>query len=212
MNELTLYGFLDYFGIAVFAMSGALTAGHKRMDVFGVLVVALVTSLGGGTLRDVILDAHPVIWIGNTNFLAIGLLAALATFIFARLNWIPQKTLEVCDAIGLAFFAMAGLQKALLLGHSPEVALLMGLITGVAGGVMRDIICNEIPLIFHKEIYATAAIAGGLVYLGLTYWSVEPLWASIGAMLTTLTARLAGIFWGWSLPAFLFSEDDRSRD
>ena len=209
MIETHMYAFLDYFGITVFAISGALSAGHKRLDVFGVLVVALVTCLGGGTLRDLILDAHPVIWIQNTTYLGTGILAALATFVLVRLHWIPRNTLEVCDAIGLAFFTLAGMQKALVLGHSAEISLLMGLMTGVAGGVLRDIICNEIPLIFHKEIYATAAIAGGLVFLGLNALNVELQWAALGSMLTTLGFRLAGIFLGLSLPAYLFSEDER---
>ncbi|OZG71385.1 hypothetical protein BTA51_20835 [Hahella sp. CCB-MM4] len=207
-----MYFFLDVFGIAVFAISGALSAGHKKLDVFGVLVVALVACLGGGTLRDLILDAHPVIWIANTSYLFIGILAALATFVLVRMHWIPKHTLEVCDAIGLAFFTLAGTQKALALGHSTEICLLMGLMTGVAGGVLRDIICNEIPLIFHKEIYATAAIAGGLIFLSLHHFQVNEQLAAILGMATTLVFRLAGIFFGISLPAFLFSEDERSNE
>ncbi|WP_020410367.1 trimeric intracellular cation channel family protein [Hahella ganghwensis] len=205
-----MYFFLDIFGIVVFAISGALTAGHKKLDVFGVIVVALVACLGSGTLRDLILDAHPVIWIANTSYLFIGILSALATFVLVRMHWIPRKTLEVCDAIGLAFFTLAGTQKALALGHSAEICLLMGLMTGVAGGVLRDIICNEIPLIFHKEIYATAAIAGCLVFLGLHGLGIEDQQAAICSMVTTLGFRLAGIFFGISLPAFLFSEDERA--
>ncbi len=207
----TLIIFLDFFGIAVFAISGALTAGHKKLDIFGVLVVALITCLGGGTLRDLILNAHPVVWIANTYYLAVGILAALATFILVRLQWMPLRMLEICDAIGLAFFTLAGMQKALGLGHSPEIALLMGLMTGVAGGIIRDVICNEIPLIFHKEIYATAAIAGGSLYLLLIHFHIDDTLASISGMALILVLRLTGIFLGLSLPAFLFSEDERKQ-
>lgn len=199
--------FLDFFGIAVFAISGALVAGRKHFDVFGVLVVALITCLGGGTLRDLILDAHPVAWIENTNYLTVGLLAGLSTFVWVRVRRIPTRMLEVCDAVGLAFFTIAGVQKAEALGHAGEICLLMGLMTGVAGGVLRDVVCNEIPLIFHKEIYATAALAGGLTYLVGSALDLPLHWATLAGGMVTLALRLAGIYRGWSLPAFLFPPD-----
>lgn len=198
-----MLAFLDFFGIAVFAITGALVAGKKRFDVFGVLVVALITSLGGGTLRDVILDAHPMVWIQNTTYLGVAILAALSTFFWVRIRHIPLRMLEVSDAIGLAFFTIAGAQKAAALGHAPEICLLMGLMTGVAGGVLRDIACNEIPLIFHKEIYATAAISGGAAYLLALQLGIGMSLAMMLGMGITLSLRLAGIYRGWSLPAFL---------
>ncbi len=201
----SLLVFLDYFGIAVFALSGALTAGHKKLDVFGVMVVALITCLGGGTLRDVILDARPVVWVEQPAYLYVGLGSALAAFLLARYWRLPMRTLEVCDAIGLAFFTLAGLQKAQSLGHSADIALLMGVMTGVAGGIMRDVLCNEIPLIFHREIYATAALAGGGLFLLLQSLGVAGSIALLLGMMTTLALRLTGIFFGLSLPPFLFS-------
>lgn len=209
MITTSIVEFLDFFGIAVFAISGALTAGHKKFDIFGVMVVALITCLGGGTLRDLILDAHPVVWIENTNYLLTGLLAAFATFMVVRLYRMPMRMLKVCDAIGLAFFTMAGIQKAQALGHSPEITLIMGLMTGVAGGILRDVVCNEIPLIFHKEIYALAAITGGTLFLLLQYLGCENGLSMIIGMSTILALRLTGIFLGLSLPAFLFSENER---
>ncbi|MFT6910697.1 MAG: putative membrane protein YeiH, partial [Oleiphilaceae bacterium] len=116
----SVISFLDFFGVAVFAISGALTAGHKKLDIFGVMVVALITCLGGGTLRDLILNSHPVIWVENTNYLLVGILSAFSTFLVVRLYKMPMRLLEVCDAIGLAFFTIAGMQKAQLLGYSPE--------------------------------------------------------------------------------------------
>jgi len=207
--SLSIIAFLDFFGIAVFAISGALTAGHKKLDVFGVMVVALITCLGGGTLRDLILDSHPVVWIENTSYLIVAILAAFSTFVVVRVYRMPMRMLEVCDAIGLAFFTIAGMQKTQALGYSPEIMLLMGLMTGVAGGILRDVVCNEIPLIFHKEIYALAAIAGGVLFLILQYFSFDSGVSMIAGMLTILILRLTGIFMGLSLPAFLFSEDER---
>lgn len=198
--------FLDFFGIAVFAMSGALTAGHKQLDIFGVLVVALIACLGGGTLRDVILGAHPVIWVANPAYLYVGISAAMLIFVLARFVRLPLRTLEVCDAIGLAFFTLAGLQKAQSLGHGADIALLMGLMTGVAGGILRDVLCNEIPLIFQREIYATAAIAGGALFLVLQELGVAGSVALFLAMATILVLRLTGVFFGLSLPRFLLSK------
>lgn len=199
--------FLDFFGIAVFAISGALVAGRVGFDVFGVLVIALLTALGGGTLRDLILDAHPVAWIENTHYLTVGIVAGLSTFGWVRLRRIPFRVLEVCDAVGLAFFTVAGAQKALSLGHEPEICVLMGMMTGVAGGVLRDVVCNELPLIFHKEIYATAAIVGAISFLLAESWlTLGTDIAILIGMLVTLSLRLSGIFFGWSLPVFLKQE------
>ncbi|WP_369601057.1 trimeric intracellular cation channel family protein [Hahella sp. SMD15-11] len=207
-----MFAFLDFFGLTVFAISGALEAGRRRFDLFGVLVVAFVTALGGGTLRDLILNAHPVSWLANTHYLNAALLAGLGTFLWARAAPIPMRALEVADAIGLAFFTVSGAQKALSLGHDVEVAMIMGMTTGVAGGVIRDILCNEIPLIFHKEIYATPALLGALAYVYGTHlgWGDLAAW---GGMLVTLLLRLAGIYFGWSLPAFLsVSDTSAGRD
>jgi len=121
----------------------------------------------------------------------------------------PMRLLEICDAIGLAFFTMAGMKKAQLLGHTPGIILLMGVMTGVAGGIIRDTVCNEIPLVFHKEIYALAAIAGGVLFLLLQYFGVNSEVSMIMGMLTILILRLTAIFTGLSMPAFLFSEDER---
>ncbi len=202
---ISIAQFLDFFGVVVFAVAGALTAINKRFDIFGVIVVALVTALGGGTLRDVSLDAHPVIWIDNTSYLATGISAAVVTFLIARWIDIPQGALAVCDAIGLSFFAVAGMQKAVVLGHPGEIALLMGMMTGVAGGILRDVLCNDVPLIFHREIYATAVIAGGAVFLLLRALGWPLQWYALAAMSVILILRLCAIFLGLSLPKWMFS-------
>lgn len=197
--------FLDYFGVIVFAVTGVLAAAHKKLDLFGVLVIAFITALGGGTLRDVVLGAYPVSWVAQPVYLALTTGAALLTFILARFVTFPLRTLAVCDAIGLAFFTVLGTQKALLLGHAAAVSITMGIMTGVAGGVIRDIICNEIPLVFRKEIYATAALAGACVYVLAQHFSLSREMSMVLSMTTALAVRLAAIYRGWSLPAFMLA-------
>jgi uncharacterized membrane protein YeiH len=193
----------DLFGVGVFAITGALMAGRKSMDLFGVLVIAVITALGGGTLRDLILDHHPVSWIRNDTYILVASLSALATVLWVRFTRpIHEAGLLVADAFGLAVFTVIGTEVALQHGTPISTAVIMGVMTGVAGGVMRDVICNEIPLIFQKEIYATACIAGSLVFIGLRELAL-PWWGAAGlAMLVVLATRLAAIHWHVSLPRF----------
>ncbi|MCY1281135.1 hypothetical protein D9M68_289650 [compost metagenome] len=198
-----LFYLADLFGVAVFAITGALMAGRKSMDLFGVLVIAIVTALGGGTLRDVILDNHPVSWIRNDLYILVATLAAVGTVLWVRLTRpIHETGLLVADAFGLAVFTVIGTEIALQHGTPLSTAVIMGVMTGVFGGVMRDVLCNEIPMIFQKEIYATACVAGSLVFIGLLKIGV-PHWLATGlAMSTVLLTRLAAIRWGLSLPRF----------
>ncbi|MEH6671884.1 trimeric intracellular cation channel family protein [Halopseudomonas sp.] len=193
----------DLFGVAVFAISGALVAGRKSMDLFGVLVIAIVTSLGGGTLRDTILDNHPVVWIRDDLYILVAVLAALGTIVWVRLTRpIHETGLLVADAFGLAIFTVIGTQVALAQSVPVSAAVIMGVMTGVAGGVIRDIICNEIPLIFHREIYATACIVGSLVYIVLSRLETPADLDVAIAVSTVLAIRLAAIRWHLELPRF----------
>jgi len=206
MNELLYW--LDLFGIVVFALSGALMAGRYKLDPFGVVVLASVTAIGGGTIRDIILDT-PVFWVENPIYLYVILAtAALTIIIIRRPKRIPKRFLLIADAFGLALFAVLGTEKALSLGVPVSVAVLMGTITGVAGGMIRDVICNVIPMILQKEIYATAAILGGSLYALLHHlgWSGDV--AIIAAILGALSLRLAAIYWRVSLPAFQIVEKE----
>ncbi len=198
-----LFYFADLFGVAVFAITGALMAGRKSMDLFGVLVIAIITALGGGTLRDVILDNHPVSWIRNDTYILVATLAALGTVIWVRMTRpIHEKGLLIADAFGLAVFTVIGTEVALQYAMPSSTAVIMGIMTGVAGGVMRDVICNEIPLIFKKEIYATACLAGAVTFVLLRMLET-PHWLDTGvAMLVVLGIRLAAIRWRFSLPRF----------
>lgn len=199
----------DLFGVAVFAITGALMAGRKSMDLFGVLVIAVITALGGGTLRDLILDNHPVSWIRNDTYILVASLAAVGTVLWVRLTRpIHERGLLIADAFGLAVFTVIGTEVALQHNMPYSTAVIMGVVTGVAGGVMRDVICNEIPLIFQKEIYATACIFGSLVFIALRELQT-PHWLDTGiAMLSALLTRLAAIRWRLSLPRFHLLDRD----
>jgi len=198
-----LFYLSDLFGVAVFAITGALMAGRKSMDLFGVLVIAIVTALGGGTLRDVILDNHPVSWIRDDTYILMASLAAVGTVVWVRLTRpIHETGLLLADAFGLAVFTVYGTEVALQHQVPISTAVIMGVMTGVAGGVMRDVICNEIPLIFHKEIYATACIAGSLAFIGLRELGTPHWLGTAIAMLVVLLTRLAAIRWHLSLPRF----------
>ncbi|TBU97554.1 trimeric intracellular cation channel family protein [Phytopseudomonas dryadis] len=204
-----LFYFADLFGVAVFAITGALMAGRKSMDLFGVLVIAIITALGGGTLRDLILDNHPVSWIRDDTYIVVASVAAVATVIWVRLTRpIHEKGLLIADAFGLAVFTVIGTEVALQYAMPSSTAVIMGVMTGVAGGVMRDVICNEIPLIFQKEIYATACLAGALTFVLLRMLET-PHWLDTGvSMLVVLTIRLAAIRWHFSLPRFHLLDRD----
>lgn len=208
MNELLYW--LDLFGIVVFALSGALMAGRYKLDPFGVVVLASVTAIGGGTIRDMILDT-PVFWVENPIYLYVILATAVLTIIIIRRpKRIPKRFLLIADAFGLALFAVLGTEKALSLGVPISVAVVMGTITGVAGGMIRDVICNVIPMILRKEIYATAAILGGSLFALFQYLGWPENIALISAILGALTLRLAAIYWRVSLPAFQIVEKEEN--
>lgn len=177
------------------------------MDLLGVVVIAIVTAVGGGTIRDVLLERHPVFWIREPVYLVVSIVAALATLVYTRRRRPPRNSLAVADAIGLGMFAIGGAQIAEPFGYGPVVTVLMGTITGVAGGVIRDVLSAEVPLILRKgELYATAAIAGIVAYLVLEWMRLpHPAPALIG-MSTVVALRLAAILWGLELPVIPIDE------
>ena len=181
----------------VFAISGALVAVQKDMDVFGMFVLAFLPGVGGGTLRDLILDV-PVFWVADTSYIVAVALAVVFVFFGHRFVH-NQKTLLVwMDAVGLSVFCVLGCQKALMLGVSELVAIMMGVMTAVAGGIIRDVVANDIPYVLKQEIYATAALAGALAFVFLSPLVGD--WAIWSAVVIALAVRAAGIIWGLSLP------------
>lgn len=188
---------LNYLGIFVFAISGALVAGRKEMDIFGFVVLALMPAIGGGTLRDLILDV-PVFWIEDHNYLYLTLAAALLTFLIYRPLERVSRVLSWFDAVGLSVFCVLGTAKALAVTGSATIAVMMGVVTAVAGGIVRDTVANEVPLVLRHEVYATAAFIGALVFVLLNALGVPfAQWLAIAA---ALSVRTLGIVKGLSLP------------
>jgi len=193
--------FLDLSGIAVFAISGALAAGRKSLDWLGVAVIAVVTAIGGGTLRDLLLERHPIFWVADPNYLIVCLVATAVTLLYVRLRVPPFRALFVADALGLAFFTIGGTQIAEQTGVSGLLAGLMGMMTGTAGGVVRDVLCAEIPLILRRgQLYASAAIAGAAAYLALERGGIPRDIAAPIGMAAIAAIRFAAILWRLELP------------
>jgi Predicted membrane protein len=202
---------LQILGVAAFAASGAIAAIRRSMDVIGVTVLAVVTAVGGGTIRDVILGL-PVFWVKQPVYLAVCLVAAALIVIWMRFWKPPESSLGIADALGLGLFAIGGAQTARLTGVAPIIVILMGAITGVAGGVIRDILSAEVPTVFRQgEPYASAAITGTTLYAGLTWVGLsEPVAALIG-MATVVIIRFASVLWHIELPMPRVSSDSSRR-
>ncbi len=164
---MTIIYTLDILGTFAFAISGTLVASKKRFDLFGIIIIAFATAVGGGMLRDILINAHPINWIGDLNYIKTILTAVVFTFLFKKSIEPLRKTFFLFDTIGISVFTLLGLQKGLNFNLPPIIALIMGMVSAVFGGVLRDILTRKIPLIFKKEIYASACLAGGLVYLFL---------------------------------------------
>jgi uncharacterized membrane protein YeiH len=188
--------------VAVSALTGVIEAGRKQMDLIGVVMVGCATALGGGTVRDVLLD-RTVFWINDQTYLVVALATTLATFVAVRGLRLPPRLFLIPDAIGLALFTVAGTQIALQL-HAPWlVASLLGVITGVVGGVLRDVLCNDVPLIFVRgELYASAAWAGALALIGLQAIGLSGVAAAWAAMAIILALRLAAMAFRITLPTY----------
>lgn len=197
---------LDLAGVAVFSISGVLAARDRDLDLLGVIVVAAITAIGGGTLRDLLLDRHPIFWVTDASYLTVIIVSAVMTIIYVR-KWPPPGViLLVADALGLALFALSGAQYAEAARCPPLIVILMGTITGVMGGIIRDVITARVPLILRREIYATAAIAGVAVYLLLQTIDVPRAVAFGSGMVTVVVLRLVAIRWNLHLPVFRHRE------
>jgi len=194
---------LTLAGVAVFAASGALAAGRRSLDPIGVLVLAIVTATGGGTLRDVLMDRHPVFWISNPSIIGVSIVAAAATWLWVRRFPPPDKALQYADALGLAFFSIAGARIAEAGGLSPFICIIMGALTGCAGGLIRDVLVAEVPLIFRRsELYVTACLAGIGAYLILAALGMPPEFASMTGTAAIALIRIASIRHRITLPVF----------
>lgn len=192
--------FIDIVGTMVFAISGALTAFDKKLDVFGVSAVAFITAVGGGTLRDLLIGSTPVAWMNNLIYLAMIASGILIAIIFRERVQRLRRTFFLFDTIGIAVFTILGLQKSLNIGIHPIIAIIMGMVSAVFGGVTRDIVCNEIPLIFRKEIYALTCLAGGVVYILLGLCGIPQI-VNVGITAGfIITFRILAVRLHWQLP------------
>lgn len=202
---------LDLCGVGVFAVSGAIVAARKRFDLLGIAVIATVTAIGGGTIRDVLLNRHPVFWIKDTTYLVVIFGATAMTALYMLFRKPPQVGLLIADAFGLALFTISGAQLAEERDLPAIIVVIMGTITGSAGGLLRDVLGAEVPFVLRQtDLYATAAIAGATAYLVLQAVGMDQTWAALLGMAIVAGLRVAAIVWKLRLPVLRVSDDGGS--
>ncbi|QYJ83530.1 MULTISPECIES: trimeric intracellular cation channel family protein [Shewanella] len=211
MQEAEFITLLWLIGILAEAMTGALCAGRKQMDLFGVVIIGCATAIGGGTLRDILLGNYPLIWVENIHYLLAIAFASLLTVIISPVMRYLSKLFLAIDALGLAVFSIVGAQKTLLLGFSPTLAIVMGVVTGVFGGVIRDILCNQVPLIFKKELYALVSLTTASLYMLLRSFEVTE-WVNLAISLSVgFSFRMLAIRYHWGMPKFDYQHGDHGN-
>src|SRR6478752_9678516 len=201
-----MFHLLDIIGTMAFAMSGALTAMNKKMDPFGVFIIAFVTAVGGGTLRDVLIGRTPVGWMVNLNYVYIIILGFVLAMIFRKKLDQFRTSMFLFDTIGLGVFTLVGLEKGLAKGLSPIICIALGTMTACFGGVIRDILCNEIPVIFRKEIYATICIAGGIFFFIMKSLNAPQDILYLITSSVIISIRLMAKRYNWHLPPIKYEK------
>ncbi len=197
--ESTLLLIIEIVGTIAFAISGIRLAAAKKFDWFGAYIVGLVTAIGGGTLRDILLDTTPF-WMENGWYLAVTGISLIYVILFRKQLVRLNSTFFFFDTIGLALFVVIGIQKTITFGYPMWIAVIMGTITGAFGGVVRDILINEVPLIFRKDVYGTACIAGGLIYWIMIITGASPAAQQLSCAATVILIRLLAVKYNWSIP------------
>jgi uncharacterized membrane protein YeiH len=192
---------IDVLGTIAFAISGALAAFSKKLDPFGIVIIAFVTAIGGGTLRDILIGVDPVSWMRNMNTIYIILACVVITFIFKTKLLKLRKTLFLFDAIGIGLYTVVGLEMGIVAGLNPFICIILGCMTACFGGVIRDILINEIPVIFRKNIYATACIAGGMIYFLLLEFNLSNNVVFIVSAITVIATRVLAVIFKLKLPS-----------
>ena len=198
-----------YVALVVQSMSAALAAGRRKMDWFGVCVLAGVTALGGGAARDMLLGHYPLVWVRYPYLLGIVCVAALATIPLVRVIHKLHMPFLLLDGLGLVAFSILGCDVALGMGQSPPIVVVAGVITGVVGGVLRDVLCNDIPLIFSSELYATVSIVTCVIYLTGLHLGFPGEMVILFALLVGFSLRVAAIVFKWEMPKFIYDKDLR---
>jgi uncharacterized membrane protein YeiH len=195
------YLVIDILGTVAFAISGVLVAMEKKLDLFGVLIIAFVTAVGGGTLRDLLIGNTPVGWMTTPSYILTISITVIAAILFVKQLRYFRRSLFLFDTIGIGLYTMVGVEKGLNAGLSPTICIILGTITASFGGVIRDILCNEIPVIFRKEVYATICILGGIIYFILIQFPFDTTYAYIAAILSIIVMRLLAVKLKISLPS-----------
>ncbi len=203
---MSIFDFLDLLGTAAFAISGALFAIKKRMDTFGVLIIAFVTAVGGGTLRDMLIGSDTITWMKDLNYIYVIFISVILAIVFRKKIGYLSKSLFLFDTIGLGIFTIIGTEIGLQNDFHPLICVALGMITATFGGVIRDTLSNEIPLIFQKEIYATACIIGATTYLILNEFQIDHNLIHVLTTLMVITVRLIAVKFKLKLPTFYSSE------
>lgn len=198
---------MEILGTSAFAISGALAALHRRLDVFGVLVITFATAVGGGTIRDVLIGNTPVAWLKDQQAITVVFVSYLLTLLFKRYLRHFNKTLAVFDAVGLGLFTIVGLQRGIEANLSPAICITLGMVTGCFGGVVRDVLLNEIPLVFRKDIYASASLLGGILYFIFASWDMFAPLAATFSILFVVGLRLVVMRYGWEFPGLKAPDD-----
>ena len=199
---------IDIFGTIAFAISGVITATKKRMDLFGILIIATVTSVGGGTLRDLLIGKSPVSWLLDSTFVYIIVATTIVGIIFRKQLRYVRRSLFLFDTIGIALYTVTGVEIALLINLDPVICVALGTITACFGGVIRDILCNEIPVIFRKEIYASACIAGGTLYVIMHHYGIAAGINAVVSGLVVVIIRTLAVVYEVQLPS-IYSKAER---
>src|SRR5215217_686054 len=200
--QITTMEAIELLGTISFAISGSFAAMQRRLDSFGLLIIAFVTSIGGGTVRDLLLGSTPVSWMRDVNYCLLILLTSIATIFFKKHIKKFKVTLFVFDSMGLGLFTILGIQKGIVFGLSPGICIALGTITGCFGGIIRDTLLNTIPLVFRKEIYATVCIMGGILYFSLLYFDLKADVAKVIVIAFIFAFRVVVVRYKLALPRF----------